>query len=450
MTPWGESDSLRERRLPPGPGTPRGEVERNQRERLFGAMVAAVVAKGYAAATVGDLAEVSGVSSRTFYDLFADKRACFVAAEEAMVEGAVAVAAAAAANDGEPGSWEERARAGSRAFAEVIVAQPAAARMVLLEAYAAGPEALAPLERAIGGFEELAQQMVAQSPERAKMPAEMVAAYIGAIEEILRMRLLGGREAELPGLMDELWDLIGSYRPPPRPLRLAGRLPKARPESLEAHDHAERALRAFAVVVAERGYAETTVEAVLRRAGMSATTFYANFRGKEDAMLAAIDSAGAQMAAAIGPAVRRAEDWPTAVRAGVGALFNFLASRPALAQLVTVEAYAAGPAAVERRVEHLRPLEQLIGEGRERAGGEVGEGEEPAGTGGGAAVAGAATITVELIAGVVYALAYRRVQEAGPQALPGLAPLCTYLALAPFVGAEEASAVANGDGRGRG
>ena len=138
MTPWGESDSLRERRLPPGPGTPREEVERNQRERLYGAMVASVAAKGYAASTVADLAEVSGVSSRTFYDLFGDKRACFVEALKAMVEGAVAVAATAAGEE-ERGSWEERARAGSRAFAEVIVAQPAAARMVLIEAYAAGP-----------------------------------------------------------------------------------------------------------------------------------------------------------------------------------------------------------------------------------------------------------------------------------------------------------------------
>lgn len=165
-------------------------------------------------------------------------------------------------------------------------------------------------------------------------------------------------------------------------------------------------------------------------------------------MAAAIDSAGAQMEAAIRTAVRRAASWPAAIRAGVGALFNFLASRPALARLVAVEAYAAGPAAVERRVEYLRPLEELIAEGRERAR-EAGEGAEAA-SGGGAVVAGTTAITAELIAGVVYALAYRQIREKGPEALPALAPLCTYLALAPFIGAEEACAVANGDGRGRG
>jgi hypothetical protein len=78
-------------------------------------------------------------------------------------------------------------------------------------------------------------------------------AHTGAMREIASTRLWEGREAELPGLMDELWTLIQSYRPPPQPLRLAGRAPAARAESLEAHDHADRALRAFAVVVAEKG-----------------------------------------------------------------------------------------------------------------------------------------------------------------------------------------------------
>ena len=92
-TPWGESDSLRERRLRPGPGTPREEVERNQRERLYGAMVASLARKGYEATTVADLTELSGVSSRTFYDLFTDKQACFLATLEAMIEAAIAYAA---------------------------------------------------------------------------------------------------------------------------------------------------------------------------------------------------------------------------------------------------------------------------------------------------------------------------------------------------------------------
>jgi AcrR family transcriptional regulator len=446
-TPWGQSESLRDRRLRPGPGVPREDVVANQRERLFGALVASLAQRGYEATTVADLVEISGVSSRTFYDLFPDKRACTLAALEAIIEAAIAYAAQTVGEgvgDPAPGGvvlparptevavdWEERARQGFDSFAQMVAAQPAAARLALIEAYAAGPEVLVPLENAVAGFEWLTRKMLEQSPERAAMPAEMVMAHIGAQQEIARTRLRLGTEAELPGLMDELWELMLSYRPPPQPLRLAGRPPRPQPESIDAHDHAERALRAFTAVVAEKGYAETTIEAVLKRASMSATTFYAHFHGKEDAMLAAVDSAVAQMMAVILPAFRRAPDWPEGIRAGFGAMFNFLASRPALARLIGVEVYAAGPAAVERRRESSKPLEMLATEGRKRSP------QTPA-------------IAAEAIAGGVYTLGYRRIRDSGPEALPALAPICTYIALAPFIGAEEACRVANGDGRGRG
>lgn len=431
FTPWGDSSSLRTRRLRPGPGTPRQEVERNQRERLFGAMVACVAERGYEETRVADLVELSGVSSRTFYDLFPDKRACFVAALEAMIEGTMQAAGEAVGLGGDPdGDWESLAGRGTRVFAQLIVAQPAAARMALIEAYAGGEEMLAPLERAVAGFEAMTREMLARSPERSGIPAEMVTAYIGAMQEIARTRLLMGREEEMPAAVEELWGLVNSYRPPPVPLRAPARMPAARAESLDVHDPAERAIRAFAVVVAERGYADTTVDDVVRRASMSATTFYAHFRGKRDVMTAAIDSAGAQMLAAVQPVVRRAPDWPQSIRAGFVALFNFLASRPALAELIAAEVYAGGPEAMRRRAENLQPLEELLEPGHERAP------EAP-------------EIAVEAVAGVVYTLAYRRIREGGAESLPALAPVCTYIALAPFIGAEEAAAVANETGRAR-
>src|SRR5690348_16780207 len=85
-TPWGDAASLRERQMRPGRGTPRAEADRNQRERLFAAMVAAVDEKGYDAATVADVVELSAVSRSAFYRHFEDKEACFLAAVEAIVE----------------------------------------------------------------------------------------------------------------------------------------------------------------------------------------------------------------------------------------------------------------------------------------------------------------------------------------------------------------------------
>ena len=283
-----------------GPGKTRKEVEQNQRERIYGAMIALVAEKGYEATTLVDLAELSGVSSRTFYGLFENKRACFAETLQNVIMLAVGIATQIGSDpssaDGR--SSREPARTPSPRWWPPSPPPPGAC---LIEAYAAGPEVVAPLEGAIAGFEMLAKTIIAQSPERAAMPDEMLAAYIGGLEEIVRMRLLSGEEDALPDLIDQLWDLIGSYVPPPEPLRLAERVPVTAAESLDAHDNAERAIRAFAVEAAERGYAATTVADILARAQMSATTFYDQFGGKEDAMLAAIDSAGARIAAAMRP-----------------------------------------------------------------------------------------------------------------------------------------------------
>jgi AcrR family transcriptional regulator len=435
-TPWGRSDSLRDRRLSPGPGQRAEEVTQSQRERLFGAMVASVSERGYTATRVSDLVELSGVSRRTFYDLFGDKQACFVAAVEAMLGMAFEYAARTAgtgAGDGD-GNWEDRARSDFRAFGELIASQPAAARMCLIEAHAAGPEALQPLEATVAGFEAMALHSIAESAERAALPPEMITAHVGAILEMARNRLRRGTEAELPRLMDEASKLMLSYRPPPKPLRLATRSPAgaAATESLAAPNHAERAIRALAIVAAEKGYANVRIDDVVARAGMSATTFYANLSSKEDALLAAIDSAGAQAAAAVIPTFERSQDWASAVRAGFGALFGFLATRPALARLMAVEVYAAGPNAMERRTSALAPLGALV---------ERGPTTLRVSTPG---------LMLELIAGGVYALVYRQVRDRGPESLPALAPLCTYITLAPFLGVEGACAAANGDGLTRG
>src|SRR6185312_1671373 len=155
LTPWGYSGTLKERKLRPGPGVPREEVVANQRERLFGAMVTSVCQRGYEATTLSDLVEISGVSSRTFYDLFPDKQACFLATLEAIIEAAIAYAAQSAGEAGGKEAWEDRAHQGFQAFAAMIVAQPAAARLALVDVYAAGSEALPPIERAVAGFEGL-------------------------------------------------------------------------------------------------------------------------------------------------------------------------------------------------------------------------------------------------------------------------------------------------------
>ncbi len=416
----------------------------NQRERIFGAMVACVAERGYSATSVTDLVEVSGVSSRSFYDLFADKEACFVAALESLIQAAITfIGQSVGERHGESApagirlpkeppaapTWEEQAERGFLAYGEMIGTHTAAAWMALVESYVAGAKAVDVLEGSEAGFEELIRTIVQQSPDREGMPPELITAMIGANQEIARSRIRLGTTTELPTLCADLWELARSFRPPPKPLRASGRIPKRQGESLEGLDHAERALRALTLVVAERGYQETTVDEVLKRAQMSATTFYAHFSGKEDAMLAAIDSACAQAMAVAMPAFSRQEDWPNGIRATYTALLNFLAVHPASAHLLTVATYAAGDVAIQRRNAGLRPLIAVI-ENNTNAWIQM------------------PPIVYEAIAGGVYHLLYRTVKK-GTRRLPSLAPVLTYLTLYPFLGAEEASEYANGSASGR-
>jgi AcrR family transcriptional regulator len=427
VTPWGDSESLRDRRLQPGPGSPPADVAKSQRERLFGAMVASVAERGYEATRVADLVELSGVSSRSFYDLFGTKEACFLATLEAVLEATVASLVKA---DDPAADWEQRLRQTYDAFASMLIAQPATATFCLNEAYAAGAAARAPLDRAVADFEQLSRKRLAESPDRAGIPAEMITAQIGALQEVARTRLRNGAPEEVAALVPDLVALMLSYRPPPVPLRLATRAPAFGPESAAAHDDAERALRGFALAIAEHGYVGATIHEIARQGSMSPSTFYANFRDKQDAMLAAIESATAQMTTAAMTAFHRSPEWATGVRAAIGSMLNFLASRPAMAHLLAVEVFTAGSGAIGRRAEAAKPLAALLAEGYL---------VEPAVP----AVAG------EAIAGGISALVRRRLLEGGPETLPGLAPICTYIALAPFIGADLATKAANGDGRGR-
>jgi hypothetical protein len=54
-------------------------------------------------------------------------------------------------------------------------------------------------------------------------------------------------------------------------------------------------------------------------------------------------------------------------------------------------------------------------------------------------------IAAEAIGGAIYALIYDQVKAKGPESMPELVPMATYMTLAPFLGAEEAFALANGD-----
>ena len=417
-TPWGNAAELRSKRMRPGRGNAPEDSERSQRERLFGAMVALSSEKGYEATKIGDLAKVAGVSRAAFYDHFKDKQECLLEAVAALVEPTIALIE----RSEDAGTGEARVRQAMEAFFGLIANQPAASKMCFIEVYAAGAEGEAEIERLLDIFERFGVSQLNQIPGRKGMPPQMARAILGGLQKVIHKRLYSDEADQLPRIAEDIANWGLSYPPPPGPLeapRRRGR--KARPfAERQAIAHPpERVLRALAAIVAEKGYQATTVAEVVERAGTSQRVFYGHFENKEEAFLAALDSGSAQMLGLVLPAFRRANSWQESVRAAYEAMFSFGIEEPEYTQLGAVEMYTVGRRALQTRDSVMEGLEALLVPGYELAP------DTP-------------PIAAEAIGGAIYALIHDQVKNNGPESLPELAPMATYMTLAPFIGAKEA------------
>jgi len=418
-TPWGDAAELRERQLAPGSGIPREDVERNQRERLFAALVATMAEKGYEATRVADVIALAGVSRKAFYRQFADKEECYSQAAAAIVER-TQEALRERIGDGEEAGLH--GREGLDLLLGATAAQPAAARVLVIEPFAAGPAVRERLERSVADLEWTTAGLIAQENGGKRVQRELARAVLGGIVGTVHKMLREGRAEELPELAGPLWRWAASVEPRPVPLGapVAGGRRAEAAIPFEARVPTERILRGFAAAVAEHGYAEVPVAAIASHGRVSLSTFYEHFDGKAVALAAALGSIEAQLLAATLPAARAAPRGAATVRAAFGAAMEFFAAEPELAQLWIVDVMAAGPEAVARRD---RLDVELFATAAALAGGELSALEE---------------VAVDATMGAVHALMYERVRSEGAAALPGLVPMLTYVAVVPFLGAEAA------------
>jgi AcrR family transcriptional regulator len=177
------------RRLPRGThGLDPSLVAASQRARLLEATGRAVAEKGYAAATIEDIVRGAGVSKKTFYEHFSDKLDCFLAAYEAASDELLAHVRAA--EDTAAGEWLARTRAGIHAYLRWLAAEPALARVFLIEVAAAGPEALERRERLRDRYAERMRELqVANS-----VPDELFHAVVAAADDLVVRRLREGAD----------------------------------------------------------------------------------------------------------------------------------------------------------------------------------------------------------------------------------------------------------------
>ncbi len=174
----------------------------NQRERIIDSIVHVCATKGYPTVTVEDITSYAGVSRRTFYDLFADKEQCFLAAYDLIAERLVAeVGAAYVVGDL---AWPERVASALRSLAGLLAAEPCLARFMIVEVLAAGPAALARRDQALARFQAFFEAGGLGLPEGMEGQELLAQAVVGGLYEALYSQILEGDVESLPELVPDL------------------------------------------------------------------------------------------------------------------------------------------------------------------------------------------------------------------------------------------------------
>jgi AcrR family transcriptional regulator len=178
------------------------------RTRILDAMARLVSEKGYAAVTIDDVARRARISKRTFYDHFADKERCFLAAYEAAADRVYErVEQAAAPADGR--SWRDRLDAVITTYLKAMAAEPEKTRVFHVEIQAAGPEAL---ELHLGvnrRYAALLQRIVRDGGE-ARLRPTLAIALLGGVHELVLHAAAEGTTRRLPAQAAVLRPLLES------------------------------------------------------------------------------------------------------------------------------------------------------------------------------------------------------------------------------------------------
>jgi AcrR family transcriptional regulator len=218
----GQQGRKRERWRPPRGRhrLPPEVIARSQRERLLEAAVEVVAEKGYGATTVADLTRDAGISRTTFYEMFEDKEACFLAAYDSVVDALVRrISAAYEAEEG----WPRRARAGLAALLEALAEEPEIARLAMVDAGAAGPAAQRRYRTALQRLTPFFDEGRDFAPGGRNLPPNTSRMAIGAVTGLISDELAAGRADELPSLLsDVLFATLVPYIGPTAAAREAG------------------------------------------------------------------------------------------------------------------------------------------------------------------------------------------------------------------------------------
>jgi AcrR family transcriptional regulator len=389
----------------------------HQRARLHEAMVELTVEHGYDAVTVAALTNRAHVSKRDFYKLFSGKEECFLATYDIIVNHSLRGILVAIEGEEE---WRERLRLGFLTFAGQIAGNPEAARLALVEVFAASAGAVERMLHTNRLFEALVVKDLARTDGSPRLPRLLVKGIVAGCARVARARLLSGHPRQLTLDGDELMEWAFSFCDDEAArlcgLGAAGAAPLTA-TAAEAPLGDERAmiLSATARLASEEGYAALTVPRVRAAAGVSGSSFYAHFDGVGDCFLATLEMLSARTLAAAEPFYLTAEDWASGIHRMMAKLCQYLAGDPDFANLAFREVFSPGPEAIQWRSEMIAKLAALLRQGAPPQ-------QRPT------------VFAAEASIGAMWGVIHHFVASGSGDQLPIAAPVLSYLALAPAIG----------------
>lgn len=174
-----------------------------QRERLIVAMLSAASDLGYLATNVQDVIERAGVSRPTFYEHFANKEDCFLAAFDSSAQRLRKKIEAAARKGGNV--WRDRVRYGLEALLDFAAREPHTARTLVVEARAASAAAV---RRRVELMDQFAACLDSQTQELLPDPQVrtpvIASGIVGGVESLLYSRLCKQEYDKLESLLPSL------------------------------------------------------------------------------------------------------------------------------------------------------------------------------------------------------------------------------------------------------
>ncbi|MGN6587452.1 MAG: TetR/AcrR family transcriptional regulator [Solirubrobacterales bacterium] len=190
------------------------------------------------------------------------------------------------------------------------------------------------------------------------------------------------------------------------------------PPDISGRSQRQRIVDAMIDSCAEKTYAATTITDIVAGAHISRTTFYKHFEDKRACFGAAIDHCVEQLQE-VAAAAHSSEDAPgDATRKAVTVVLQALAARPGLAQMLTGDAIAVEPMAIERYRKATIPALEALWARSGRS--------------------GKAHTDPRLAFGQFQVLVLNQIATGKADRLPELLPEIVYLAVSPFGGHEEA------------